>query len=226
MSAMRDIIPYIKPHAIRRTFKKQSILLYQGEAPRDAFVVVNGVVKTYSINSAGEEQIATFETRGDIFPTAWIFHKATTTIYYYEALTDVEVLAVSQGDMDRLLQDDTGLREILIDYFASRYTGLLMRITALEQSRAREKIMFTLYYLMFRYGQQRPAKTGVYTISLKLTHSVIAALVGLTRETTTNELSKLRNEKILTYVTHQYSVDKAKLERALGEDSFENIQTF
>jgi CRP/FNR family transcriptional regulator len=222
---MRDIIPYIKPHSTRRAFKKQSILLYQGEVPRDAFVVVNGVVKTYSINSAGEEQIATFETRGDIFPTSWIFHKATTTIYYYEALTDVEVLAVPQRDMDRLLQNDTGLRETLIDYFASRCTGLLMRITALEQSRAREKIMFTLYYLMFRYGRQRPAKTGVYTIGLKLTHSVIAALVGLTRETTTNELSRLKSEKILTYVTHQYSVDKGRLERALGEDSFENIQT-
>ncbi|HSW98943.1 MAG TPA: Crp/Fnr family transcriptional regulator [Candidatus Saccharimonadales bacterium] len=222
---MRDIISHIRPIATARAFKRQSILLYQGEVPRDAFVVLSGVVKAYSINAAGEEQIVTFETRGDMFPASWIFQKAATTIYYYEALTDVEVLALPQRDLNQLLADDLELRAKLLDYFATRYTGLLMRVTALEQSRAREKIMFTLYYLMFRYGRQRHAGSGVYAIGLKLTHSVIAALVGLTRETTTNELTKLKSERILSYGSHQYSVDKAKLERALGEDSFANLQT-
>jgi CRP/FNR family transcriptional regulator len=175
----------------------------------------------YSINAAGEEQIVTFETRGDIFPAPWIFQKVSTTLYYYEALADTEVLALTQDELRTLIAASDGLRSCLLDYFATRYTGLLMRITALEQSRAREKIMFTLYYLMFRYGHQK--KFGMYALGLKLTHSVIAALVGLTRETTTNELSKLKSEKILQYSSHQYSVDKAKLERVLGEDSFENM---
>ena len=109
----------------------------------------------------------------------------------------------------------------LLDYFAGRYTGLLMRITALEQSRAREKIMFTLYYLLFRYGKE--TRHGIFTVGIKLTHSVIAGLVGLTRETTTNELTKLKAEKVLRYTTHKYAIDKAKLERLLGEDSFDNI---
>jgi CRP/FNR family transcriptional regulator len=222
---MRDIISHIQPNATRRAFRRQSILLYQGEVPRDAYVVLNGVIKAYSINAAGEEQIVTFETRGDVFPASWIFHKASTTIYYYEALTDVEVLAIPKNELHRLLDESSDLRASLLDYFASRYTGTLMRITALEQSRARDKIMFTLYYLMFRNGRQRQSTTGIYAIGLKLTHSVIAALVGLTRETTTNELSKLKSEGILSYAAHQYSVDKSKLERALGEDSFENIQT-
>ena len=220
---MSDIISYIEPHATRRVFKRQSILLYQGEVPRDAYVMVHGVVKTYSINPAGEEQIVTFESRGDIFPSSWIFHKAASTIYYYEALTDIEVLALPKEKLLDLLATHQQLRTELLNYFASRYTGMLMRITALEQSRAREKIMFTLYYLLFRYGRQRQPDSPVYVISIKLTHSVIAALVGLTRETTTNELSKLKNEGILGYASHQYSIDKPKLEKALGEDSFENL---
>jgi len=91
---MRDIISHIKPYSTKRVFKKHAILLYQGEAPRLAYVVLSGVVKVYSINTAGEEQIVTFETRDDILPTPWIFNKASTTLYYYEALTDCEVLAV------------------------------------------------------------------------------------------------------------------------------------
>jgi CRP/FNR family transcriptional regulator len=218
---MRDIISHIKPHATKRTFKKHSILLYQGEAPRMAYVVLSGVVKVYSINAAGEEQIVAFETRDDLLPTPWIFNKSSTTLYYYEALADCEVLALSRDDLQRLIAGSDALRTNLLDYFATNYTGLLMRITALEQSRAREKIMFTLYYLLFRYG--RETRGGIFVVDLKLTHSVIASLVGLTRETTTNELSKLKSQKVLRYNAHQYAVDKAKLERLLGEDSFEDV---
>lgn len=218
---MRDIISHIKPHATKRVFKKHSILLYQGEAPRLAYVVLSGVVKVYSINTAGEEQIVAFETCDDLLPASWIFHKAPTTLYYYEALTDCEVLALPRDELQKLITGSDELRIALLDYFATNYTGLLMRITALEQSRAREKIMFTLYYLLFRYG--RETKPGTFVIELKLTHSVIASLVGLTRETTTNELSKLKTQKVLRYNAHQYSVDKTKLERLVGEDSFEDL---
>jgi len=220
---MSDIISYIQPIAARRTFKKHAILLYQGEVPRDAFVVLSGVVKTYSINPAGEEQIVTFESRGDVFPASWIFQKASSTIYYYEALTDVEVLTLPKDALLSSFAEEPGLRAEMLDHLAARYTGMLLRITSLEQSRARDKIMFTLYYLLFRYGRQQRPGSSIYTIELKLTHSVIAALVGLTRETTTNELSRLKQEGIMSYKAHQYSVDKSLLEHTLGEDSFENI---
>lgn len=218
---MRDIISHIKPYATKRLFKKHTILLYQGEAPRSAYIVLSGIVKAYSINAAGEEQIVTFETRDDILPAPWVFHKASTTLYYYEALTDVELLAISRDQFDELITSNEELRTSLLDYFATANAGLLMRITSLEQSRAREKIMFTLYYLLFRYG--REVTPGMYVVEIKLTHSVIASLVGLTRETTTNELSKLKAQKVLRYSTHQYAIDKAKLERLLGEDSFESL---
>ena len=81
--------------------------------------------------------------------------------------------------------------------------------------------MFTLYYLLFRYG--RPTKSGNYSIELGLTHSIIASLVGLTRETTTTELSKLKRQKVLDYNLHNYTVNKQKLERMLGEDSFQDV---
>src|SRR4051812_29955858 len=120
---MRDIISHIKPHATRRVFKKHAILLYQGEAPRMAYVVLSGVVKVYSINTAGEEQIVTFETRDDILPTPWIFNKSSTTLYYYEALTDCEVLALPREELQQLIAGSDGLRSTLLDYFATNYTG-------------------------------------------------------------------------------------------------------
>jgi len=218
---MQDITSYFTSLAAKRTFKKHSILLYQGEVPQMAYVVVSGVIKVYSINASGEEQIVTFETPGDLFPSPWIFGKASHTLYYCEALCDSEVLQMPRRELIAYIESHPKAQSSLLDYFAGRYTGLLMRITALEQSRAREKIMFTLYYLLFRYGKE--TRHGIFTVGIKLTHSVIAGLVGLTRETTTNELTKLKAEKVLRYTTHKYAIDKAKLERLLGEDSFDNI---
>lgn len=218
---MQDVITAIRPYATKRTFKKHSILLYQGEAPRAAYALLSGVVKVYSINSAGEEQIAAFEANKDIFPMPWIFHKSSTTLYYYEALTDCEVLTVPREQLHKALESNTKLLTSVLDYFTVTYTSMLLRVTALEQSRAREKIMFTLYYLLSRYGRQ--IKPGIYRVELALTHGTIASLVGLTRETTTTELSRLRRQKVVSYTAHDYTIDKAKLERLLGEDSFKDL---
>lgn len=218
---MGDILSGIKTRATKRLFKKRSILLYQGEAPRMAYILKSGVVKVYTINNAGEEQIVAFHAKQDIFPSSWIFGKSATTLYYFEALTDCEVYTLPREELYKYLISSPELMMSTLDYFVTNYTGLMMRVTALEQSRAREKIMFTLYYLLFRYGRQ--TKPGRYVIELGLTHSIIASLVGLTRETTTTELSKLKRQKVLDYNQHSYTVNKEKLERLLGEDSFQDV---
>lgn len=218
---MGDILNGIKTRATKRLFKKRSILLYQGEAPRMAYILKSGVVKVYTINNAGEEQIVAFHAKRDIFPSSWIFGKSATTLYYFEALTDCEVYTLPREELYKYLVSSPERALSTLDYFVTNYTGLMMRVTALEQSRAREKIMFTLYYLLFRYG--RRTKPDRYVIELGLTHSIIASLVGLTRETTTTELSKLRRQKVLDYNQHSYTVYKERLERLLGEDSFQDI---
>lgn len=101
------------------------------------------------------------------------------------------------------------------------HTGLLMRITALEQGRATEKILFTLYYLLFHYGHE--AKPGYLTINLKLTQPAIASLVGLTRETTAKCLSQLRRKGVVSYKGHTYTINKEKFNTYLGEESFSDL---
>lgn len=213
---VKDIANLLASAATKRTYKKGSVLLHQGEAPQMAYVIKNGHIKAYSISNTGEEQIVTFHSANDIFPGPWIFGKTPTTLYYYEAFSDCEVLTVPRDVLMEMLQK-TDYMPQLIDYLATNYTGLLMRVTALEQSRAREKIMLTLYHLLFRYGTEN--KPGIFTIKLPLTHSVIASLVGLTRETTTAELNALRQQKIIQYSKRAYRIHKIQLERAIAHGS-------
>lgn len=185
-----------------------------------AYAIKSGSVKVYTINNAGEEQIVSLQSAGDIFPSAWIFNKTATTQYYYETFSACEIITVPRETLIKLLYEP-GQIENALDYFVTSYASLLMRVTSLEQSRAREKIIFTLYYLLFRYGKQ--TKPGLFAVQLPLTHSIIASLVGLTRETTTAELNKLKQQKVVQYSQRTYVVNKERLERLLGEDSFRDI---
>jgi CRP/FNR family transcriptional regulator, anaerobic regulatory protein len=218
---MEELYTELEGKSLVRHIKKRTVLLYQGEVPRSAYIVKKGIIKVYSINSSGNEQIVSFYVTGDIFPISWIFGKATTTLYYYETLTDCELLAVDKITMHNAVYGKTRLLIKVFDYITTNYTSALLRITSLEQSRASEKIMFTLYYLLFRFGKE--VKPGIYSVRLELTHVVIADLVGLTRETTAIELNKLKKLGIVKYDSKEYVINRTKLEHLMGEDSFGSL---
>ena len=218
---MQELVSAIQPIAIKRLFKKRAIIFYQGEVPRAAHVVSKGLIKMYSINSSGEEQIVSFHGPGDFFPLPWIFGETSNTLFYYEAVTDCEVFTLPKGDLLERINTTPSIYRKVFEYFVHKHTGLLLRVTALEQTRAQEKIMFTLYYLLFHYGKE--ISPGIFTIDIKLTQPMIASLVGLTRETITKTLSQLRKRGVIDYKGPIYTINKVKFERHLGEDSFKDL---
>ncbi len=212
----------IKPLSIHRVVRKGSVIIYQGEVPRSVFFVRKGIVKAYTLTNTGNEQVVSYFTEGELLALTWVFNKTSNSLYYYEAVEDCELYVLPREEFHNLLNSDQEVKNLIFDYFVNTNSGLLLRITALEQQRAVEKIVFTLYYLMFRYGEKD--EKGLYHIALKLTHNSIASLVGLTRETTATELSKLKRKEILDYNANEYVIDKAKLERVMGEDSFRDLK--
>lgn len=203
-----------------RTYTPGSILIYQGEVPRHGVVVIKGVVKASTISSAGDEQIISFHGSGDLLPVSWIFGKTPSALYFYEASTECEVVVVPR---DSLIQHVRSPKHIgaLVNYLVTDHAASSIRISALEQPKARDKLTYTLYYLCQRYG--KPSQNRVH-INLSLTHQNLGALVGLTRETTATEMSKLKKEGVLNYRNQNYYVDIEKLLNLVGEDSFRGIK--
>jgi CRP-like cAMP-binding protein len=219
---VEDIAKLLPTQSTRRSVKKRSILIYQGEIPRQAYIVLSGVFKAYRLGNFGEEQIVGFRTRGDIFPETWLFNKTSSALFYYEALEDSEVLTVEKPVLLDLIESRQDLKDHVFNYMVNGYTSLLMQITALEQSRAAEKLLLMMYYLMFRYGKE--TTSGVYRVDLHLTHTTLGSLMGLTRETTTMELGRLKRKKIVTYDSKGYVIYRQELERRLGDESFSSMK--
>lgn len=218
---MEEVIAQLKPRTHVRLYKKGSTILFQGEIPRRAYIVREGVVRVYTIKATGEQMIVGFFSEGDMFPLPWLFNTSKKTLFYYESLTDTRLLSFTKDDLAEVTTKSPAAYEVLLQHLSKQYTSQLVHVTALGQSRAIEKISFTLYYLLFQYGVEE--KPGVYHFSIKLSHLTLANLTGLTRESTTSNLKILKEKGVITYSHSAFSVDKRKLENFIGEDGFREL---
>src|SRR5665213_301706 len=204
-----------------RVIKKGRPLFYQGEIPRTAYFVKSGVVKFYNITSNGEEKIVGYEGTDGLMPNEWIFSKSPVALYYYDTFTDCELYSIPRAELIEIINSDKQVAVSLLNRYISMYIGSTMHLHALEQLKAHEKLLHILQYLVLRFGTEVDSKR--HRIGLRLTHQDIANLVGLTRETVSTEISKLRKDGILEIVDLHYVVDTDKALRILGESDFNDL---
>ncbi len=204
-----------------RHFKEKTPIIYQGEIPRCGFFLKKGIVKVYNLHANGNEQIVRFYGPGDFFPLPWLYSKVTTEFYYYEAVEDCEVISVTKHDIETIVIPNAELSRYILDCVLRDQTALKLRIVSLEQPRANEKLQYTLYYLLYRYGKH--VGKDMYVINMTLTHITLANLVGLTRETITTEINKLKRKGVISYTKKIYKIDRRKLEAVIGEENFSSL---
>jgi CRP/FNR family transcriptional regulator len=205
-----------------RQFQKGRTILFQGEVPRSVLALKKGMIKVYGITSNGDQRTVTLLGPGDVLPMSWVTDKAPVCLYYYEALTDCTVLAISKDDYQLEMNHNTDLRNQMLENYVSHYVGATMHIYALEQSHAQDKLSYLLQYLVARFGVVEA--DGKTKIDLRLSHQDIAEMVGITRETTAVELHKLKKKGFISYQKFTYYVDVPKLIRSTGGDEFENVR--
>lgn len=199
-----------------RSFHKGEIIVFQGEAPRTAYVVKSGVIKAYNLSVQGDEKPVGFYTEQEVFPAPWTFNKAPSALFYYEAFTDVELYLVPREEYVNFLKDHPRTLFEELERRVADHVGKTMRLNALQHSRASDKLIYTLHYLALAHGKR--VAPQVMEITLTLTHQDFANLTGLTRETTATELNKLKNAGIISYGKHTpYRIDIAKLNATLND---------
>lgn len=207
-----------------RNFKKGEIIIFQGEAPRAAFVVKKGVVKAYNLSVDGDEKPVDFYSTGNVFPGPWVYGKMANAIYYYEAFTaDLSVYAVDRKAFVEYVKSRPELLYIELDHYLTEQLGKSMRLNALEHSRASDKLVYTLHYLALSHG--RYITPNEVEITLELTHQDFANLTGLTRETAATELNKLKKRGVISYDKHKpYRLHLSKLMRMLNDQYISDVQ--
>lgn len=198
-----------------RNVAKREVILQQGEVPEAAYILKRGIVKSYNLTSGGEEKPITFILKDEVFPLGWVLSRFDTAQYYYETLTDCEVYVVPVEDYVRFLKTEPACLFELYRGLADRNVEYQMRINALEQSRASDKVLHTLHFLARRFGKD--LNQTVVRIELPYTQQDMANFMGLARETTAIELKKLERRGVITYGHHTYTIHMPRLVELAGE---------
>ena len=193
-------------------------ILYQGEVPRHAYILVDGIIKVYDIGNAGDEKIINFLSSGDLLPPEWVFKKAPVSLYYYDAFTSCTFYRLPREAFIEASENTLSIAHYLFNHYATSFVGSLLEINALEQSKGSEKIIHMLQYLLMRFPG--PKENDWQKIQLRITHQDLANMTGLTRETTSTELNKLRRKGIVEYSNQHYSLNIPQLRSLLSSEEF------
>jgi CRP/FNR family transcriptional regulator, cyclic AMP receptor protein len=214
---------FLDRHPVR-SFKKGEIIIFQGEAPRSAYVVKSGTIKAYNLSVNGDEKPVAFYAADSVFPSAWVYGKMSSAIYYYEAFTpEVELYVIDRDAFVSFIKKSPELLYQEMDRLMTDQLGGSLRLNALQHSRASDKLIYTLHYLALTHGKATGQST--IEITLDLTHQDFANLTGLTRETAATELNRLKKQNIIDYGKNTpYKLDLKRLMQVQNDQFIADIE--
>lgn len=209
---MKELRQFLSSYRVK-SFTKGELILCEGEVPQAAYFVKKGIVKIYNLTNEGLEKPISFDLENEMFPTGWVFGIVKRAQFFYEAFSACELYVVNRDDYLHYLQADN---KILYSHFhdiVTKYLNFEVRVYALEQSKASQKLIHTLHFFILRFGKH--IRGNMVRINLPLTQQDLANFMGLTRETTGLELKKLEKSGIINHRHRHYTVDAVKLHKQL-----------
>lgn len=162
-------------------------LMWEGD---DAVLVANvieGVLKLSSHAADGKEQIL-----GLVYPSDFLgrpFGKVSP--YGVEALTDADICVFERSDFDRFAREHPRLEHKLLERTLGELDRTRRWMVLLGRMNAEQKVASFLLEMADRLGT--PGANGLPSFSLPLSRQQIADVLGLTIETVSRQLTRLRN---------------------------------
>ncbi len=212
---MKELRQFLSSYRVK-AFTKGELILCEGEVPQAAYFVKKGIVKIYNLTNDGLEKPISFDLEYEMFPTGWVFGMVKRAQFFYEAFSACELFVVSREDYLEYLRTDNQVLYQQFHDIVTKYLNFEVRVYALEQSKASQKLIHTLHFFILRFGKH--IRGSMVRITLPLTQQDLANFIGLTRETTGLELKKLEQKGILSHRRRHYMVDVNKLHQLLDDN--------
>ena len=175
--------------------KAGEIIVRPGDPVDYLYFVESGVMRQYSVSEAGEELTGYLYSPGSIFFMPWVYG-LKENVYYFESLVESVVWRGPRRELGAKIMRDLALLNYMC---GGAYVGLqvlMMHMESQVYGNAKRKIASVLCILEKFYGRRQ---NGKVEINIPLTHQLLSTIVGVTRETISLNLAKMRREKIVDY---------------------------
>lgn len=196
-----------------RKYAKGQILILNGDDTSYVYHLLSGKVKQYDVTYRGDEIILNVFKPPAFFPMSLAVNGGTSP-YIYEADSDVEI---RQAPVDDVVAFVKANPDVLYDLLSRVYRGvdgLIGRMAFLMASSAKSRLMYELLIEARRFGTMNEDGSCLLQISEK----DLGARAGLSRETISREINKLKKENLITIDKDILIKSVTALEKKLGQE--------
>lgn len=169
-------------------FNRREIIIRADNDPSGVFFLKEGIVRTFGISQTGEEVTVNIFKPGSFFPMSAVINDGLNR-YFFETMTKAVVVKAPKEAVLEFLKQEP---DILFDLLRRLYRGidgLLWKVEYLMSGNAYSRLIVELLIYADRFGEKNGSLVG---IDLNLTQKDLASQTGMTRETVSRELAKLK----------------------------------
>lgn len=179
----------------RRRWRKRDILFRAGDPVTVFFKITKGTVAVSRVLEDGRRQIVAIRIAGDC-----VGYLHTDGCYTFEghAITDVEACTFSRRRFDDLARQYPDLAAATSNALARAQMQASDLVTAIGQLRSTER---TAYFFAEIHALYEARLGDTRTISIGMNRSEIADYLGLTIETVSRSIAKLKKRSLIALTT-------------------------
>lgn len=187
-------------HTTKHVYESQDELISAGEDIHQYSNILSGVVKLTKLLADGRQQIVGLQFAPDFLGRPF---KRSSDISA-EASTDVRVCSFPRSVLEDLLKESPELEHRLHEQALDELDDARDWLLALGRKTAGEKVASFLYMIAQNIDPERHDEPGhVVEFELPLKRAEIADFLGLTIETVSRQITKLRKSGVIELVNNR-----------------------
>jgi CRP/FNR family transcriptional regulator len=178
---------------IERKYRKNMIIFAEGEPAEAVYFIKKGKVKISKNTPDGKEHIIHIMNDGQVFAEACLFGISPYPANA-EVLEDSEIYMIKNEDLEKLLESSPRTAIEIVKVMAGRLNLISRQVENLALRDAYGKTASLIMQLLKDEG--KPLEDGA-VFKTELSRQDMGNMVGLTRETFTRALTRLKNDKAI-----------------------------
>jgi CRP/FNR family transcriptional regulator len=206
-----DQLLVLAKQTTRRKLPSGTSLLNDADEIRTYSNILSGVAKLTKTLPDGRQQIVGLQFAPDLIGRPF----KTESAIDIEAATDLSVCAFPKAALDRVIKDNPELEHRLLQQTLNELDEARSWMVTLGRKTAAEKVASFLWLIATHADPEVVTASRSLTFDLPLTRADIADFLGLTIETVSRQMTKLRKENVITIENNRHVTvhDLDRLER-------------
>ncbi|QIO55981.1 Crp/Fnr family transcriptional regulator (plasmid) [Rhizobium leguminosarum bv. trifolii] len=198
-------------HSLRRRVDAGCEIIAQGSESSFYSNIMRGVVKLCKVMPDGRQQIVGLQFAPDFVGRPYVRESTLSA----EAATDAEICVFPRNLLDRMISETPELQRSLHDQALKELDAAREWMLTLGRRTAEEKVA-SLLDLIATHAEPQTATSTAF--DLPLSRAEIADFLGLTIETVSRQMTRLRKSRIIRIENFRHIVvpDMDELERMIG----------